>query len=144
MRVWLRSAIEVGELFDSSDVSANGWLCGKTILRREQRVNIRKTLGISWFEVQKAAGYNPVQDDSYNTYATIIVAVEQDQSWLADKRKRVYDALIEAISPAFNGQPDAAEWKDLASLVLHQKSEPLAKAEKIAGIIELWHNQEQK
>jgi hypothetical protein len=50
------------------------------------------------------------------------------------------DAYCVALSPAFAFSPAAAEWNELAILVLQQKSSPLAKAEKIAHIVDLWHH----
>ncbi len=141
-RIWITSATEVGKMLQVSDVTANDWLRGKTIPRREQCVRIAATFGLRSVEVLEAAGYQPIQDDSYNTYAALITAVEQEQVWSQDKRDRVRAALIEAISPAFNTQQDAEEWKGLASIVLQQKSPASSKAEKIAGIIDLWRHQQ--
>jgi hypothetical protein len=50
-------------------------------------------------------------------------------------------AVYETISPPFAAQADAAEWRELARLVLHQRSSPLSKAEQCAGIINLWHRE---
>lgn len=138
-RTWITSASELGRMLGVSDVTANDWLKGKTLPRREQCIRIADTLGVPMWDVLEGAGYSVTQDDSYNTFATIIGAVEKDTQWPEEKRKQVRDALIEAISPPFTTGSDAADWRDLANLVLQQKSSPLSKAEKIAGVIEIWH-----
>lgn len=139
-RKWVTSATEVGKLLGVSDVTANDWLRGKTLPRREHCLRIARVLEISPIEVLEAAGYPPSQDDSYNTYAVLLNAIENESTWTEERRAQVRAALIEAISPNFAFNPDAAEWKDLTTLVLQQKSAPTAKAEKIAHIIELWHH----
>lgn len=139
-RKWVTSATEVGKLLGVSDVTANDWLRGKTLPRREHCLHIARFLEINPVEVLEAAGYPPSQDDSYNTYALLLNAVENESTWTEEKRTQVHAALIEAITPEFAFNPAAAEWKDLATLVLQQKSSPTAKAEKIAHIVELWHH----
>jgi len=124
-----------------SDVTANDWLKGKTLPRREQCLRIAHVFGKLPTEVLEAAGYPATQGDSYNTYAGLMRAVETDTSWPPEKRAHVDKALIEAISPPFTTHDDAAEWRELSRLVLHQKASALSKAERIAGIIDLWHRQ---
>jgi len=106
-------------------------------------MKIAHTFGVSSTDVLEAAGYPATQDDSYNTYANILRAVELDTTWSEQKRKRIQTAIIEAISPPFAFDANTAEWRGLATLVLQQRSSALSKAEKIAGIIELWHHQVQ-
>jgi transcriptional regulator with XRE-family HTH domain len=142
-RRWVTSATEVGKLLGVSDVTANDWLRGKTLPRREHCLRIAHVLGVSPTDVLEAAGYPPAQDDSYNTYAILLDAVEHESTWPQEKRERVRDAVITALSPDFAFNPAAAEWNELATLVLQQKSSPLAKAEKIAHIIDLWHHADQ-
>ena len=124
-----------------SDVTANDWLRGKTIPRREQCVRIANTLGLSAVEVLEAAGYPATQDDSYNTYATLLAAAEREEGWPKPKREAIINALFEAMSPPFATGPAATEWRELSVLVLHQKYSPASKAEKIAAIIDLWHRE---
>jgi hypothetical protein len=92
-------------------------------------------------EVLEAAGYPARQDDNYNTYATLLAAVKDAEGWPSDKREQVRAALEEAVSPEFSFDPQAAEWKELATLVLHQKISPLSQAEKIARIVALWRQE---
>jgi transcriptional regulator with XRE-family HTH domain len=143
-RVWVTSATEVGKMLGVSDVTANDWLRGKKIPRREHCVRIAHVLGVPAVEVLEAAGYPASQDDSYNTYATLLSAVAQAEGWSEDKRQQVRSALEAALSPEFNFTAAAAEWKELATLVLHQKSSPTAKAEKIARIVEMWRQEATK
>jgi hypothetical protein len=143
-RVWITSSTEVGKLLGVSDVTANDWLRGKTLPRREQCVRIAHTLGLSAVEVLEAAGYPATQDDSYNTYATLIAAVERQAEWSQSKREAVLSALYEAMSPPFATDAAATEWRELAVLVLHQKYAPASKAEKIAGIVDLWHRDRER
>jgi transcriptional regulator with XRE-family HTH domain len=145
-RVWITSATEVGRMLGVSDVSANDWLRGKTLPRREQCLRIAHSFGLPVVEVFEAAGYPATQDDSYNTYAALIAAVEQGREqqggeWPQEKRDGVLSALYEAISPPFTTDASAAEWRELAALVLQQRAAPTSKAEKIAGIIDLWHRE---
>jgi transcriptional regulator with XRE-family HTH domain len=144
-RVWITSATEVGRMLGVSDVTANDWLRGKTLPRREQCLRIAHTFGLPVVEVLEAAGYPATQDDSYNTYAALMAAVEQGKEqggeWPQDKRDGVLSALHEAISPPFTTDASAAEWRELAVLVLQQRAAPTSKAEKIAGIIDLWHRE---
>jgi len=141
-RVWVTSATEVGRMLGVSDVTANDWLRGKTLPRREQCVRIAHTLGLSAVDVLEAAGYPATQDDSYNTYATLIAAVEQQTEWPKEKRDALLAALFEAMSPPFTTDPAATEWRELAALVLQQKYTPASKAEKIAAILDLWHREQ--
>lgn len=138
-RTWITSAAEVGKLLGVSDVTANDWLRGKTLPRREHCGRIAHVLKIDSNEVLEAAGYTPNQDDSYNTYQVLFNAVADESTWTEEKRTEIYNALVEAISPDFSFGADAVEWNELATLVLQQKTAPAAKAEKIAHIIELWH-----
>jgi transcriptional regulator with XRE-family HTH domain len=140
-RVWVTSATEVGKMLGVSDVTANDWLRGKTLPRREHCIRIAQVLGVPAVEVLEAAGYPATQDDSYNTYAALLDAVEQATTWSQAKRDQIRSALIEAISPTFSTEPGAAEWRELSSLVLHPKSPPTAKAERVARIIELWRHE---
>jgi transcriptional regulator with XRE-family HTH domain len=148
-RVWITSATEVGRMLGVSDVTANDWLRGKTLPRREQCLRIAHAFGLPVVEVLEAAGYPATQDDSYNTYAALMAAVEQGREreqqggeWPQDKRDGVLSALYEAISPPFTTDASAAEWRELAALVLQQRAAPTSKAEKIAGIIDLWHRED--
>jgi len=140
-RVWVTSATELGKMLGVSDVTANDWLRGKKIPRREHCLRIAHVLGVSAVEVLEAAGYPASQDDSYNTYATLLAAVKDADAWPAEKREQMRAALEEALSPEFNFNPKAVEWKELAALVLHQKVSPLSKAEKIARIVALWRQE---
>jgi len=140
-RVWVTSATEVGKMLGVSDVTANDWLRGKTLPRREHCLRIAQILGVPVVEVLEAAGYPATQDDSYNTYAVLLDAVEQASMWPHDKREQIRSALIEAISPTFSTDPKAAEWRELTGLVLHQKIPATLKAERIARIIELWRHE---
>ncbi len=147
-RVWITSATEVGRMLGVSDVTANDWLRGKTLPRREQCLRIAHAFGLPVVEVLEAAGYPATQDDSYNTYAALIAAVEQGRGreqqggeWPQDKRDGALSALYEAIAPPFTTDASAAEWRELAALVLQQRAAPTSKAEKIAGIIDLWHRE---
>ena len=140
-RVWVTSATELGKMLGVSDVTANDWLRGKKIPRREHCLRIAHVLGVPATEVLEAAGYPASQDDSYNTYATLLTAVKDAERWPAEKREWVRLALEEALSPEFNFDPQAGEWKELATLVLHQKIAPLSKAEKIARIVTLWRQE---
>src|SRR5260370_17433394 len=131
-----------------SEVTANDWLRGKTLPRREQCLRIAHAFGLPVVEVLEAACYPATQDDSYNTYAALIAAVElgrgreqQGGEWPQDKRDGVLSALYEAIAPPFPTDASAAEWRELAALVLQQRAAPTSKAEKIAGIIDLWHRE---
>jgi len=54
----------------------------------------------------------------------------------------VLSALYEASAPPFTTDASAAEWRELAALVLQQRATPLSKAERIAGIIDLWHRKD--
>ena len=130
-------------MLDVSDVTANDWLRGKTLPRREQCVRIAHTLGLSAVEVLEAAGYPATQDDSYNTYATLIAAVERQADWPQSKREAVLNTLFEAMSPPFATDAAATEWRELSVLVLHQRYAPASKAEKVAAIIDLWHREQQ-
>jgi hypothetical protein len=139
-REWITSATELGKILGVSDVTANDWIKGKTLPRREQVVRIASILRVSPVEALEAAGYPASQDDSYNTYAVIIAAVEQDTTLSEQKRQRLLKALFEILDPAFATQ--AREWDELATLILHQKASALSKAEKLAGIVDLWHQQQ--
>jgi hypothetical protein len=102
-------------------------------------VRIASILRVSPIEALEAAGYPASQDDSYNTYGVIITAVEQDTTLSEQKRQRLLKALYEILDPAF--ATNAREWDELATLILHQKTPALSKAEKLAGIVDLWHQQ---
>src|SRR5271165_3571721 len=56
-RQWITSASEVGKLLIVSDVTANDWLRGKTLPRREHCAQIAFKFGIPMVEVLEAAGY---------------------------------------------------------------------------------------
>src|SRR5262249_16427708 len=118
--------------------------CSRWVLlpRREQCVRIAHTLGLSAVDVLEAAGYPATQDDSYNTYATLIAAVEQQTDWPKANRQPLFNALSHAMSPPFPTDSSGTEWRELATLVLHQKYTPASKAEKIAAILDLWHREQ--
>jgi hypothetical protein len=148
-RVWITSATAVGRMVGVCDVSANDWLRGKSLPRCEQCLRIAHAFGLPVVAVLEAAGYSATQDDSTTTYAALIAAVEQGREreqpggeWPQEKRDGVLSALFEASAPPLTTDASAGDWRELAALMLQHRAMPLSQAERIAGIVALWHRED--
>jgi hypothetical protein len=143
-REWITSAAMLGRLVGVSTVTANDWIRGRSVPRREQVMHIAAVLDVSQEEALTAAGYPLQLDEDASLYARLHDAIANETALPEMQRQRLLAALREAMSPAFSSGAAATEWNDLALIVLRQKSSPFERVERIAWIIDRWHREQER
>lgn len=140
--VWIKSPTDLARMLGVTSASANDWVSGRKIPKREKVLGIADVLEASRGEALTAAGYPIVSVGDAHAYRVLRDAIGDMGSLSQVEKDRLYHAVEEAVALAFAGETAAGRWNDLVLEILRGRSVPLQKAQRIAALVDQWHQEQ--